>query len=115
MADRLALVSSYSFGIVRDVPRHIIPVGGSYDLVDYLVEQSGKLYKRGGTAYQSAALAGQDDLIGIAAPEYPGDPRLVAFGSDSVNTTLFDITTDTPAAGVDCHSRVAAGEPAVVR
>ncbi len=101
----------WSKGIVRDTPRHSIPPGGSYDLLDFLVDNSGMIYKRGGTSYQSDALTDQNDIIGIAAPEYPGDPRVVAFASDGSNTTVFDITTDSPATGVDANSALLLENP----
>ncbi len=102
--DRAEIEAAFARGIVRDVPRHAQPVGGSYDLLDFLCDRPGMLYKRGGAAYQSEALSGQDDIIAVAAPEFPGDPRVVAFASDSFNTTLYDITTDTPGSPQDCNS-----------
>ncbi len=109
--DLLLIEGAFARGIVRDVPRHAEPQGGSYDLLDYLVDRPGMIYKRGGAAYQSAALSGETDLIGMAAPEYPGDARVIAFASDGSNTTAYDITTDTPGTGQDCESALILENP----
>lgn len=109
--DRTLLEASFARGIVRDVPRHAIPPGGSYDLLDYLLDKPGVLYKRGGTDFQSAALTGENDLIGIAAPEYPGDPRKVAFASNGSATTVYDITTDTPGSPLDANAALLIENP----
>lgn len=90
----------FDLGICRDTARHAIPPGAAYDLLDYLIDQGGMTGKRGGSAYGSDALAGQDSMIGVGAPEYAGDPRVVVLGSDTVNTTVFDVTTGTAAAGI---------------
>lgn len=109
--DHGLIEAGFSRGFVRDVPRHAIPPDGSYTVHDYLVDVPGKLRKRGGTSYQSAALSGENDIIGMAAPEFPGDPRVVAFASDTFNTTAYDITTDTPGSGQDCNSALIIENP----
>lgn len=110
-ADRTLIEAGWPLGFVRDTPRHAIPPGASYDLLDYLLDKPGVLYKRGGTRYQSAALSGQVDIIGIAAPEFPGDPRVVAFASDGADTTAFDITTDTPGSPLDANNALLLENP----
>ena len=109
--DKELIEASFARGIVRDVPRHTEPVGGSYDLLDYLVDFPGMIYKRGGSAYQSLALEGETDVIGVAAPEFPGDPRVVAFLSNGSASTAYDITTDTPGSGLDMNAAPPAENP----
>ncbi len=89
-------------GIVRDMPRSAIPPGGVYDATDFLFDRPGMTYKRGGTAFASSTVGAGDSmviLVAVAAPEFPGDPRLVVIGSDGATTRkLYDVTSGTPAA-----------------
>lgn len=110
-ADRMLVEAGWPLGFVRDCPRHAIPPGGSYGLLDYLLDKPGVLYKRGGASYQSAALSGEVDIIGMAAPEYPGDPRVVAFASNGSDTTAYDITGTSPGTGQDCNSALLLENP----
>src|SRR4029077_5728787 len=96
------LLADFTRGIVRDTTRDAIPENGVYDSVDFLLERPGVAYKRGGTVFQSTAVSG-GGVVGlwrVAAPESPGDPRVVAIGSSGANRTLFDVTSGTPATGI---------------
>ena len=97
------LLADFSRGIVRDTTRDAIPQNGVYDCVDFLLDRPGVVYKRGGSAFQSSAVSG-DLLVGIAAPEYPGDPRVLAISSTGAARNLYDITTGTASAGISLGS-----------
>jgi len=94
---------AFTNGIVRDTARHAIPPGGVYNAVDYLFDRPGVAYKRGGTAFQSSELTDETILVAVAAPEFPGDPRVVVIGSDGTDRTLYDVTGDTAESGVDIN------------
>lgn len=103
--DNTITQADWSRGIVRDIPRSSIPDGGSYDLIDFFVDRPGMLYKRGGTSYLNTAISAQVAIVAVAAPAYPGDPRVIAIGTDGASTrTLYDVTTGTAASGIDVHS-----------
>ena len=75
--------AEYSRGIVRDLPRSSIPVGGVYDAVDYLVDQPGVLRKRGGTGYQGGTLSATTTGVNmVATPEFPTGVKIVGIGAD---------------------------------
>lgn len=95
--------TDWSLGMVRDRPRSQIPVSGSYQLTDFFVDKPGLLYKRGGTAYQSDQLndTGNVDIIGVCAPNFPGQPSVIAFVSDSSTTWAYDVTTGSHAAQIN--------------
>jgi hypothetical protein len=97
----------FALGMVRDLPRTMIPPGGAYDIQDYMTDQPGRLYKRGGTQFACSALGGSEVLIvGIACCEFPRDPRIVAIATDGAAARgLYDITTGTPAARLDLGGR----------
>ncbi len=95
--------SDFSRGVVRDVARLAIPPGGVYEAVDYLFDQPGVVYKRGGSVFQSSEATEELVLVAVAAPEYPGDPRVWVIGSDGGNRTLYDATGDTLETGVSCN------------
>jgi hypothetical protein len=44
-------------GMVRSVARHLIPSNGCYDLLEFLLDDDGSAYERGGSVYKSAAHA----------------------------------------------------------
>ncbi len=87
--DTVLIEQNFSRGIVRDVARHTIPVGGIYDSTDYLVERPGVLYKRGGYTRLSAALGSSTSVPAVATIHIP--TRVVAVGSDGI---LYDVTSE---------------------
>lgn len=107
------LEAEWSRGIVRDMPRSSIPVGGVYNAVDYLLDQPGLARKRGGTSYQSNALGATTTGVNfVAAPEFPTGTLVVGKGADGhlydatgasvVDAGAFSISTlDTPKLYVD--------------
>src|SRR5215831_613541 len=102
--DTTAIENDWSLGMVRDLARNAIPVGGSYTISDFFIERPGMLYKRGGTSFQNTALGSYVDVIAVAAPEYPGNPRVYAVASDgSAGSFLYDITTGTPGAAINVN------------
>lgn len=107
----VAVTTDLTGGIVRDVPRNLIPPNAVYDARDYLFDIPGKVRKRGGCGTQSAEVD-ETILVSVAAPEFPGDPRVLIIGSDGADTrTLYDVTTDTPASGVDVNGAQPAENP----
>lgn len=48
----------FAAGMVRSVARHLIPENGVYDARNGLLDDDGSLYRRGGSAYKSAAFIG---------------------------------------------------------
>jgi hypothetical protein len=50
--------NDYAAGAIRDVARHLIPEQGVYDLRNYLLDEDGMPYKRGGTVEKSNAAFG---------------------------------------------------------
>ena len=100
--DQTAVENDWSLGMVRDLPRNAIPNGGSYTLSDFFIEKPGMIYKRGGTSFLSTAVGGLAIVVGIAAPEFPGDPRVIAEITDGGSTRwLYDVTNGTPTSGVN--------------
>lgn len=87
-------------GVVRDTARHAVPADGVYDALDFLVDRPGVAYKRGGSGFQSSELTDETSIIGVAAPEFLGDPRVVVIASDGADSDLYDVTTGTAAAAV---------------
>jgi hypothetical protein len=104
--DQTAVESDWSLGMVRDMNRNVIPTGGSYTLMDFFVERPGSLYKRGGTTFLCSSIPGMDDVIGMAACEFRGDPRVLAFASHSggAATEVWDVTSGTATGGVDVNA-----------
>lgn len=104
--DQTAVESDWSLGMVRDINRNVIPTGGSYTLMDFFVDRPGSLYKRGGTTWLCPSIPGMDDVIGMAACEFRGDPRVLAFASHSggAATEVWDVTTGTATGGVDVNA-----------
>jgi hypothetical protein len=113
-SDRPEVEADFSRGIVRDLPRSSIPVGGVYDAIDFLVDQPGLLRKRGGTAYQSSTLGASvnNGVNFVAAAEFPTGTKIMGRGADghlydctaasSVDIGAFAVSTlDTPKLYVD--------------
>lgn len=89
--------SDFSRGIVRDMPRSSIPVGGLYDSTDFLFDQPGIARKRGGTSYQGSTTGATTTGVNfVAAPEYASGTKIVALGADG---HLYDVTSTNVDAG----------------
>lgn len=85
--DAVQIEANFSRGIVRDSARSLIPEGGVYDAVDFMLEQPGRAYKRGGWVKHSAALPAAPSMVGtIHIPT-----RVVAIS----NNDLYDVTSET--------------------
>jgi len=84
--DSVELQANFSKGMVRDTMRYAIPDGYVYDSVDWMLEQPGRVYKRGGWVNHSAALPAPPSCVGtIHIPT-----RVVAI----VNNDLYDVTSE---------------------
>jgi hypothetical protein len=106
------LLADFTRGIVRDTTRDAMPTNAVYDSVDFLLDRPGVAYKRGGSAFQHTAPGGMASLIGVAAPEYPGNPRVVAFASDGGSGTFaYDVTTGTPGSSLNCNGALLLENP----
>jgi len=84
--DEVQVESTFSRGIVRDTARQLIPDGGVYDAVDFMLERPGRAYKRGGWATHSAALPAAPSMV--ATIHIP--TRVVAISSEN----LYDVTSE---------------------
>lgn len=88
--DSVQVEASFANGIVRDTPRHLIAEGGIYDSVNFMLEQPGRVYKRGGWLYHSAALPSPPSMVGtIHIPT-----RVVAIASSGGVDHLYDVTSE---------------------
>lgn len=94
-ADSVLVERTYHRGIVRDSD---IPEGGLYDAVDFLVEQPGLLYKRGGWERHSAA-AGTTPIHWVGTIDVP--QRVVAIAH---NNHMYDVTSENTALATDLGS-----------
>lgn len=97
--DTQSVEDDLSKGIIRDVARRDIPDGGTCELIDFMVDQPGHIYKRGGTTYHSdemtpeSSLPGQSMTVAVMTPDFEGDPRVLAIVSNgAAGRTLFDAT-----------------------
>lgn len=64
-------------GMVRSVARHLIPSNGCYDLLEYLLDDDGSVYERGGSVYKSGAAFGTGGLRWILDTRLTGGQRTV--------------------------------------
>jgi hypothetical protein len=78
---------TFQRGVVRDMPRHVIPSGGVYDAVDYLFDRAGMIRKRGGFTAHSAAMGANGRTIGIIDPP----DRIVSIDA---NHDVYDVTSE---------------------
>jgi len=84
--DEVQVEANFSRGIVRDTMRSLIPEGTVYDSVDFMLEQPGRAYKRGGWQNHSAVLPAPPSMVGtIHIPT-----RVVAIS----NGDLYDVTSE---------------------
>jgi hypothetical protein len=82
--DEVQVEGNFSRGIVRDTMKSMIPEGGVYDSVDFMLEKPGRAYKRGPWTDYSAALPAPPSMVGtLHAPT-----RVVAIS----NNHLYDVT-----------------------
>jgi len=86
VSDQTLVEQAWSVGVVRDRPRSLIPDGGVYDAVDFMLEQPGRAYKRGGWQNHSDTLPAPPSMVG-----YLHNPvRVVAIA----NEDLYDVTSE---------------------
>jgi hypothetical protein len=97
--DTSAVEDNLSKGVIRDVSRRDIPDGGTFELLDFMVDLPGRIYKRGGNVYHSEPLTplspnpGESMVIAVMAADFESDPRLMAIVSNgAAGRTLFDVT-----------------------
>ena len=72
----------FASGMERDVAPHLIDESGSYDLVDFLLDEDGNPYKRGGSAYLSSAGLGSSGLTWLW-DGYLGPGRRTVFANNA--------------------------------
>src|SRR5262245_39566400 len=94
--DQTLIEQVWSHGIVRDRSRALIPDGGVYDAVDFMLEQPGKAYKRGGWLNHSAVLPAPPTMV--ASIRNP--TRVVAISNDHV----YDVTSEVTPEAIDAGS-----------
>jgi hypothetical protein len=109
LLDTQGLETGWVVGMVQDAERWRIPAGGSRVLTDYLIDQPGKLRKRGGTAYQSSAVAPsgwpggstQAEMLAVFCIDYGIDPRIIGIcGNGASGSSLYDLTEATAGAEI---------------
>lgn len=91
--DDVQIARDFSGGIVRDMPRHLIPEGAVYDSVDFFLHE-GRAWKRGGSERHSAILdpaASAPGLSAAAVATIHIPTRVVAVDE---NGRLFDVTSE---------------------
>ena len=100
--DTQGFESGFQLGMVRDEERYRIPLGGSYLLQDYFVDNPGKMRKRGGTIYQSSGVtppgsSGGPIFVAVMCPEFDNyDPRILGIASNgAAGRYLYDLTGGT--------------------
>lgn len=71
----------YAAGMFRSVARHLIPANGCYDLQNYLLDEDGSPYRRGGSLYKSTADFGSGLTSMWEVHLVPG-PRTVIANAD---------------------------------
>jgi len=101
LLDAQGFETGFAQGIVRDIEDWRIPDGGSFDILDFLLDQPGKLYKRGGVDYQSGDVSPPDatnaSFKAAMTPEFPNAPRVCGIATDGTGDNyLYDMTTGTP-------------------
>ena len=79
-------------GMIRDAPRIAIPPGGFYDATDFMFNNPGLAYKRGGTSYAGPAMGTANYAKSVAYVDSYSTPQLVAVGDDN---HLYKITAGT--------------------
>lgn len=52
----------FAAGMVRSVAPHLIPPNGCFDLLNYLLDDDGSAYRRGGSVYKSGSVFGSGGL-----------------------------------------------------
>ena len=102
MMDTQGFETGFQLGMIRDEERYRIPPGGSYLLQDFLVDNPGKMRKRGGTIYQSSGVTptgstGGPIFVAVMCPEFNSfDPRILGIASNgAAGRTLYDLTGGT--------------------
>lgn len=80
-----------SAGMFQGTARHLIPPNGAYDLINFLLDDDGSAYRRGGTVAKSNAYAGR---YGIADAVLAPGQRTVSW--DNGNTYALGADDTTP-------------------
>lgn len=90
----------FAAGMVRATARHLIPPNGCYDLLNYLLDDDGSAYRRGGSVYKSGSVFGTGGL------RWLWDARLVAG-----RRTVFATAAVFGVLGADDRTPVSLGGP----
>lgn len=95
--ERTVAEAEWSRGMIQDMPRSSIPVGGVFDATDFLLDQPGLARKRGGTSYQGSAMGANTAASPmVAAPEFPTGTKVISLAADG---HVYDVTTGATDAG----------------
>ena len=85
MADLITLQSAYELGMRQDPPRHQLPRGSSWNVLDFLPAHEAPLVKRGGWAYDGSYPGGAGYTAAIAfAPWASGSERIAVRSNGDV-------------------------------
>src|SRR5215471_1509048 len=103
LLDAQAFETGFQLGMVTDVERWRIPEGGSYYILDFMIDQPGELRRRGSVESQSTVVnvpgAGSSGLwVAVMCPNFPSNPRVLGIASDGgQGRYLYDVTVDSGA------------------
>lgn len=84
----------FALGIVRATARDLIPPNGAYDLLNYLLDSDGDVYRRGGAVSQSNAGLGALGLTFIWSGHLQNGPRTLFAGPGGYG--VFEDDGETP-------------------
>ncbi len=84
--------TDWSKGMVRDAPRQDIPQGGVYNSVDFMLDEPGMAYKRGGTTYSGPAMGTASYAQNTVYADFVNGSQLLGVGD---NGSLYLVTPAT--------------------
>src|SRR5881394_886308 len=84
--------TDWSKGMIRDAPRQDIPTGGLYNSVDFLLDQPGIAYKRGGSSYAGPAMTAATYAQNCVYADFTAASQLLGVGD---NGHLYKVTAGT--------------------
>src|SRR5215831_7657701 len=84
LLDQTGFETGFQLGMVTDVERWRIPEGGSYYILDFMIDQPGELRRRGAVQPQSGSVIPPGIPSGSRAvwtavfcPNFPSNPRVL--------------------------------------
>lgn len=114
--DSPILEADFSRGIIRDVPRWMIPAGGVYRAEDVVITSPGVVQGRGGsvtaTSLIPVAASTNPTTVGVLCPNYTTGQKVIALSSDGASTTYAnDVSTGTPGSAINLGTHAPSENP----